>query len=61
MTPGARARFPAHTAVLRTGARVVVRPLEAGDGAALAGVLGCAPAWIGVADQAQGLAWRQVG
>ncbi|MBI5461420.1 MAG: MBL fold metallo-hydrolase [Gammaproteobacteria bacterium] len=29
--------------------------------AALAGVLGCAPDWIGIADQAAGLAWRQVG
>ena len=28
---------------------------------ALAGVLGCAPDWIGIADQAEGLAWRQVG
>ncbi|MFN2308529.1 MAG: MBL fold metallo-hydrolase [Gammaproteobacteria bacterium] len=29
--------------------------------AALAEALGCAPDWIGIADQAQGLAWRQVG
>jgi len=29
--------------------------------AALAGVLGCAPDWIGIADQAEGLVWRQVG
>ena len=29
--------------------------------AALAGVLDCAPDWIGVADQAEGLDWRRVG
>jgi phosphoribosyl 1,2-cyclic phosphodiesterase len=29
--------------------------------AALAGALGCDPMWIGIADQAAGLAWRQVG
>ena len=29
--------------------------------AALAAVLGCAAAWIDIADQAEGLAWRQVG
>lgn len=29
--------------------------------AALAAVLGCAPDWIGIADQTQGLDWRQVG
>jgi phosphoribosyl 1,2-cyclic phosphodiesterase len=28
--------------------------------AALAGALGCEPDWIGIADQAEGLAWRQV-
>ena len=28
---------------------------------ALAGVLDCAPDWIGIADQAEGLDWRQVG
>jgi hypothetical protein len=26
--------------------------------AALAGALGCAPDWIGIADQAQGFDWR---
>lgn len=29
--------------------------------AALAGALGCADDWVGIADQAAGLAWRQVG
>lgn len=28
--------------------------------AALAGVLGCAPAWVGVADQDEGFAWRDL-
>lgn len=28
--------------------------------AALAGALGCADDWVGIADQAEGLAWRQV-
>ncbi len=28
--------------------------------AALAGIMGCADAWIGIADQEQGLAWREV-
>lgn len=29
--------------------------------AALAGALGCAPEWVGIADQTEGLDWRQVG
>ena len=28
--------------------------------AALAGALGCAPDWIGIADQATGFGWREV-
>jgi hypothetical protein len=27
--------------------------------AALAGALGCAPDWIGIADQHEGFAWRE--